>query len=254
MSKHDEPDWQADLPRSVRKHIEHLHRMRRDFVANVSHELRTPLTVIHGYLEMLEQQAKDNPDLPQTIYAQMLQQSHRMHHIIEDLLMLSRIESDEYLPTNMETINMAGIIEDVAHASQSLLEKKHHTLAMECDTSLTIQGVYSECHSVVSNLLTNAIKYTPDTGYISVTWQAEGQQAVLTVQDNGIGIAEKHLPRLTERFYRVDKARSREHGGTGLGLAIVKHILIHHNASLSIDSEVGQGTTFKCVFTHKSDD
>ncbi len=221
----------------------HLERMRQDFVANVSHELRTPLTVIHGFLELLTEQAEQQ----RPILEQMLQQSTRMQNIIDELLFLSRLENVEHSTEDFTKVNVTDllirIIDDAKELSQN-----NHQFELNIDSNLPFTGVAEELRSLFSNLIFNAVKYTPTQGQITIRWYRNGHHAIFEVQDTGIGIEKKHLPRLTERFYRVDKARSSATGGTGLGLAIAKHILIHHHGNLTIDSKLNHGSTFHCEF------
>ena len=248
---HDFPDWEQ-LPDSVRNHIHQLERIRRDFVANVSHELRTPLTVIRGYLETILQEQSDFPDEYQPIFEQMYQHSVRMENIIGDLLLLSRLESeDPHQEPDREQVKVADLLQTICQDARDLSRDKGHVVELEADAELMIEGVTDELKSLFSNLIVNAVKYTPADGHITVRWYADKGQAVFSVTDTGIGIAQKYIPRVTERFYRVDKARSRDSGGTGLGLAIAKHVLMRHNATLDIDSELGQGSTFRCCFELK---
>lgn len=250
--KNEHADWLSKLPVPVRQHVQHLQRIRRDFVANVSHELRTPLTVLHGYLEMLADQANQCSEVKvaANVLIQMQQQTERMQSIIEDLLLLSKIESDEHFHENRQPVYLAELIREVVSINQRLIDQKQHLVTVNLNEELAIAGYRAELHSLVSDLLTNAIKYSDQGSQIKIDWQyvQSDKQAILSVSDNGVGIEEKYIPRLTERFYRIDKARSRGSGGTGLGLAIVKHILIHHDAELKINSELGQGSVFQCIF------
>ncbi len=220
----------------------HLEQVRRDFVANVSHELRTPLTVVHGYLDMM-----DPEDFPDTgpMLAEMRKQSQRMAQLVEDLLTLSRLESQRH--TELETVGMTSMLASLRREGEAHSQGRH-TIIIEDKAGVDLAGSTKELHSAFSNLLTNAVRYTPAGGRITVTFAREGNGAVLAVTDTGYGIPANHLPRLTERFYRVSSSRSRESGGTGLGLSIVKHILGLHQARLEIRSEVGQGSTFACHF------
>lgn len=224
-----------------------LERMRQDFVANVSHELRTPLTVIHGYLDVLIQQYSDDSELAE-VFQQMYSQSSRMEKVIEDLLMLSRLETD-IVDENKGSIVVANMLEKICQDARRLSGDKCHNIKVKADSSITLTGNEKELHSAFSNLIFNAVHYTPDEGKILVECYKKANKAYLQVSDSGIGIDKKHIPRLTERFYRVDKARSRDSGGTGLGLAIVKHVLIRHQADLIINSEPGKGSMFTCVFS-----
>lgn len=238
-----------NLPEDVKERIEQVERMRRDFVANVSHELRTPLTVIHGYLEILLNQTNPNPKLKK-IYQQMNQHSERMETLIQDLLLLSHLEfHDEHDEYHQSYIDVPAMLRTIAHDAQNISGSKQHHIVLEVDDTLGLIGAQDELKSLFSNIIINAVKYTPAHGNISIKWQRNSQQqAEFTVIDTGIGIAKKHIPRLTERFYRVDKARSRESGGTGLGLAIVKHVLIRHQGELVVSSKVNHGSTFICTF------
>ena len=231
--------------------LHQLERMRKDFVANISHELRTPLTVVSGYLETLLDQDGLPPRL-QRVYLQMQQQSSRMTHLLDDLLLLSRLEND-HMPVETRPVDMPALLNRLFDEAQAYNLETRHTLSLDIDCDHVIMGAEKELRSAFFNLVTNAIKYTPANGHIRLRWYENRQgEAVFSVQDNGIGIDEEHLPRLTERFYRVDPGRSRETGGTGLGLAIVKHVLLQHEAYLSIQSVVkpaaGHGTTFSCHF------
>ncbi|MCB1877233.1 MAG: phosphate regulon sensor histidine kinase PhoR [Chromatiales bacterium] len=241
--------------------VTRLHRLealRKDFVANVSHELRTPLTVVLGYLETLvdfgsELSAEQLDDL----HRRLQNQSARMQRIVDDLLMLSRIEGQQSKGSN-DVVDMPAVISAAVEDARSLSGERQHRIEAEVDAGLFLLGEEQQLRSVVSNLLGNAVRYTPAGGTITVRWYASGKSAHLSVQDNGDGIPAKSLPRLTERFYRVDTARSRHTGGTGLGLAIVKHALNFHHARLHVDSRVGEGSLFRCDFpksiVHHTDD
>ena len=220
-----------------------LEQMRRDFVANVSHELRTPLTVVHGYLDMLD--PTDHPEWAPMV-AEMQRQSQRMTQLVEDLLMLSRLESQDSLPAE-EQVSIAPMLGTLRREAMALSQGRHEVTVQD-DAGVDLFGSNKELHSAFSNLVSNAVRYTPAGGTITVRFRREGQGVVLEVVDSGYGIPASHLPRLTERFYRVSNSRSRESGGTGLGLAIVKHVLNLHQAHLEVSSEVGQGSTFACVF------
>lgn len=225
-----------------------LQQMRKDFVANVSHELRTPLTVISGYLETLADQSPRDELSWRRALDQMLSQSRRMEALIKDLTALSRLES---APKSAEhqSIDMRPMLEMIREeAKASVAGKREVSFVIDCDDGLLLQGNSTEIHSAVNNLVVNAAKYCGDNGNVTIRWYKDNRAAYLQVEDNGQGIEAHHLPRLTERFYRVDKSRSLETGGTGLGLAIVKHILLHHQAELQIESVVGKGSTFTCVF------
>ncbi len=223
--------------------------MRRDFVANVSHELRTPLTVVNGFVENL----LDMPDLSQESARHALQlmadQTRRMDNLVADLLTLSRLENEQ-TPPHVELVDMGALLNEVYQDGKSLSGGRH-TLQMEVASASGLYGNHDELRSAFGNLLSNAIRYTPEGGTIVLRWFERDGQLVYSVQDSGIGIAPQHIPRLTERFYRVDRSRSRETGGTGLGLAIVKHIAIRHQAKLEVVSEEGKGSTFSLVFSIK---
>jgi two-component system, OmpR family, phosphate regulon sensor histidine kinase PhoR len=224
--------------------------MRRDFVANVSHELKTPLTVLKGFLETLQELPLDAAE--QARYVQlMVEQSSRMEQLVSDLLTLAKLDG---APQSAESddIDMAQIVALLAAEAASLSHGQHRVVTQVADGAncapRTVRGSRSELHSAFSNLVSNAVRYTPAGGAINISWGMRNGAASLGVADNGIGIAAEHLPRLTERFYRVDRARSRENGGTGLGLAIVKHALSRNNAVLQIESVEGRGSTFYAVF------
>ena len=223
-----------------------LEQMRKDFVANVSHELRTPLTVIKGYLETLEDAGDLEPKWHKCLQ-QMQQQSKRMTLLIEDLLTLSKLETDENASTS-DAVDISKLIESVVHDAKVLGEKQNANFETGGDTGLTLLGNERELRSAFSNLIVNALNYTSDQANILITYELKSHEAIITVTDNGIGIDPKHIPRLTERFYRVDTSRSVVTGGTGLGLAIVKHVLLRHGAELKVHSKLGQGSTFSCHF------
>ncbi|XKH60122.1 phosphate regulon sensor histidine kinase PhoR [Halomonas sediminis] len=229
--------------------LHRLEQMRRDFVANVSHELRTPLTVLSGYLETYSDLAEQMPPRLGRGLSQMQAQTSRMQNLVNDLLMLSRLEIDQggedHRPLLMETL-LDGIRRDAL----ALSHHRHEvTIELECHAQLV--GSEQEIRSAVSNLAFNAVRYTPEGSHITLRWKTHSQGACIEVEDNGEGIDPVHIPRLTERFYRVDKGRSTETGGTGLGLAIVKHVLLRHEAHLEIDSHPGEGARFRCVFPAK---
>lgn len=220
-----------------------LEHMRRDFVANVSHELRTPLTVVHGYLDMLD--PADQPDWAPML-AEMRRQSHRMTQLVEDLLTLSRLEAQEALPE--EDVAMGPMLAALKREAEALSQQRHR-ITVSDQAGVDLSGSTKELHSAFSNLVSNAVRYTPAGGDIAIRFALDQRGgAVLSVADTGYGIPAAHLPRLTERFYRVSTSRSRETGGTGLGLAIVKHVLNLHDARLEVRSEVGHGSVFACHF------
>ncbi|TBV73655.1 phosphate regulon sensor histidine kinase PhoR [Pseudoxanthomonas winnipegensis] len=229
------------VARDVSK-LNRLEEMRRDFVANVSHELRTPLTVVHGYLDMLD--ADEMPEW-KPILDEMQKQSARMTQLVEDLLTLSRLEVQDSLAD--EAIAMAPMLATLRREAEAL-SRGRQTIVVEDSGDIDLRGSNKELHSAFSNLVSNAVRYTPAGGTITIGLAQEGAGAVLSVRDTGYGIPAAHLPRITERFYRVSTSRSRESGGTGLGLSIVKHVLNLHQARLEIESAVGQGSTFSVHF------
>lgn len=223
-----------------------LERMRQDFVANVSHELRTPLTVINGYVETF----LDHNTQPafQKPLEQMQQQSKRMALLINDLITLSRLETTE-VETHTSKISLSEMLKSIQQEAHILAEEKNQQIHLAITEPILLKGNDQELRSAFSNLIFNAIKYTPAEGVIRIaTWQ-DDDAIYVQVADNGPGIDQKHLPRLTERFYRVDASRNSHTGGTGLGLAIVKHVLLRHDAELLIDSELNQGSRFTCKFS-----
>lgn len=227
--------------------LRRLEQMRRDFVANVSHELRTPLTVISGYLETLLD--SENPALEtwrQPLY-RMQEQSRRMLHIIEDLLLLARLEARRE-PSSRQPVNVPALLAEIVDDALALSGEQNHQIEVSTDPDLWIFGCEKDLRSAFANLAFNAVRYTPAGGRIALRWFADASGVHLAVEDNGEGIAPQHLPRLTERFYRVNRDRSRGSGGTGLGLSIVKHVLNHHGGQLRINSELGVGSVFTCDF------
>ena len=220
-----------------------LERMRRDFVGNVSHELRTPLTVIKGYIETLQSLMPESDARLQKSLGSMHVQTARMESLISDLLWLSRIESVE----GERKDDQLDLVDLLAHLCDELKAAwPDREIELVTSSSLCVLGNAAELRSAISNLIVNALKYSEAT--ISVKWSDTIVGPELLVEDQGLGIDAKHIPRLTERFYRVDKSRSQATGGTGLGLAIVKHVAVSHDAKLFIDSELGQGSTFRLVF------
>ncbi len=228
-------------------HLEKLETMRRDFIANVSHELRTPLTVVAGFLETLKDMDGAIPDHLRRYFDLMEEQAGRMRHLVEDLLTLSQLESSQGL-TNEIDLDMPAMLSALLAEAQGLSTGNHQISIAQADAALMLHGNTEELRSAFGNLISNAIRYTPQGGDIYISWEARGNEAVFSVRDTGIGIEPQHIPRLTERFYRVDRSRSRETGGTGLGLSIVKHILTRHQARLEINSEPGKGSTFSAIF------
>lgn len=226
--------------------LEKIDSMRRDFIANVSHELRTPLTVVGGFIETLSDMEGAIPENIRNYFSMMQDQTTRMRRLIEDLLTLSHIESNTQPPED-RPIAMQGMVKMLFNDANALSQGKHK-ISCEFAENLDLLGAVDELQSALGNLVSNAVRYTPTGGTIHISWQQRGKQAVFSVIDNGIGIEQQHISRLTERFYRVDRGRSRETGGTGLGLAIVKHILTRHQAKLEITSELGAGSTFSAIF------
>ena len=226
--------------------LHNLDRTRRDFIANASHELRTPLTVIYGYLEALSDESAPTEDWRRPLEL-MRQQTERMQHLVNDLLALSRLETDPSVPVR-QPVNVPRLIRELVEDAAKPAADSRHTLHLEVDPKLWIKGTADELQSAFGNLLGNAIQHTPADTEIWISWQQETAGPCFTVRDSGGGIEKHHIPRLTERFFRVDKARSRATGGTGLGLAIVKQIIQRYGGQLTVDSEPGVGSTFKCRF------
>lgn len=228
--------------------LEKLRTTQQDFVANVSHEIRTPLTVLIGFLETISELPPDalTPDQRRQYQLLMKEQADRMLAIVADLLTLSTLESTKL--QNGVPVKMLDVIL-TARKQAEVLSNDQHKFEWDIAENIFVEGNQNELSSAITNLVTNAVRYTPNGGVISVKWAMDEQgQAVFNVKDSGIGIAARDIPRLTERFYRVDKSRSRASGGTGLGLAITKHILIRHNAKLQINSKLNKGSTFSIVF------
>jgi two-component system phosphate regulon sensor histidine kinase PhoR len=227
--------------------IHQLEQMRKDFIANVSHELRTPLTVICGYLETLLDNVDEVNPLWSRALQQMQQQGGRMQTLLNDLLLLAKLEATDY-PSDNQPVPVDDLLQIISEDAQELSGPKQQTITLEVDPAVQLKGSEAELRSAFSNLVFNAVKYTPEQGRIHIRWWGDVQGAHLSVQDSGIGIDSKHLPRLTERFYRVDSSRNSNTGGTGLGLAIVKHVLLRHRARMEISSVPGHGSTFTCHF------
>lgn len=220
--------------------------MRRDFVANVSHEMRTPITVLMGFLETIQSLEIDKAQRDQ-YFEMMMAQARRMKSLVEDLLTLANLEANT-LPAPMQAVKLDGLFALVKNDAEALSGGRH-ALNFEISSSLNLMGQERELLSAFSNLVSNAIRYTPDVGSVTAKWSVNTQgQGEFSVTDTGPGIASEHLSRLTERFYRVDRSRSRDTGGTGLGLAIVKHIANRHQAQLIIESTPGKGSTFTLRF------
>ena len=227
--------------------LQRLQAMRRDFVANASHELRSPLTVLSGYLETMA----DDPELAAEWHGpmdEMLGQCRRMTSLVDDLLELSRLETEESDAPLDEVVNVPELIDRIVQYARTE-DADQHEFSFDIASTGHLAGIERELHSAFSNLVVNAMRYTPDKGQIHVRWYARGNgEQVFEVEDSGIGIEEKHIPFITQRFYRVDSSHSRQKGGTGLGLAIVKHVLQRHNGRLEVESELDRGSVFRCVF------
>ena len=227
---------------------ERIEMMRRDFIANASHELRTPLTVINGFLEIATSQANLDPQTRMSHLKLMSEQGQRMQNLVEDMLTLTRLESIEY-PLRPEKVNIRMLLEQIEQEAVALSAGRH-AISLQVDGP-DLKGGTEELRSAFGNLVSNAIRYTPSGGKIDILWEDKESGPQFVVKDTGIGIRPEHISRLTERFYRVDKSRSRETQGTGLGLAIVKHVLLRHDATLVIESEPEQGSTFIVRFPKK---
>jgi two-component system phosphate regulon sensor histidine kinase PhoR len=226
--------------------LERVDAIRRDFVANVSHELRTPLTVVGGFVETLNDMDKPSEADLKHYFGIMLNHTRRMQRLLDDLLTLSRLESSASAAAE-EQVHVPELMRELAREAESL-SRGRHVVRLEIESQNWLRGSLQELQSAFSNLVSNAVRYTPDGGEITLRWFEQNGQPVFSVTDTGEGVASEHIPRLTERFYRVDRSRSRETGGTGLGLAIVKHILTRHKARLDIQSTPGKGSTFSAIF------
>lgn len=227
--------------------LNRLLSMRQDFIANVSHELRTPLTVIIGYLESIADEPLD-PNLVAHLAQRLNPPAQRMKSLVEGLLTLTRLESAPLPnPETIEAVDGGQVLQSLKLEAEQLSNGAHE-LIFHIEQNLAFEGVASEVQSAFSNLIANAIRYSPDGGRIAVRWFRSSDGARFEVEDHGLGIAPEHLSRITERFYRIDLAGARVRGGTGLGLAIVKHILRRHNTRLQVESELGKGSLFFCVF------
>ena len=229
-------------------HLEKLRTAQQDFVANVSHELRTPLTVLIGFLETINELPSEalSEEQIEQYGSLMREQAYRMQAIVSDLLTLSTLESSQL--SGGDTFTLSSLIKAATRQAETLSNGRHN-FEYEIDPEMTVFGNQTELLSAITNLMTNAVRYTPEGGSIKVRWGLKDNgDAVFSVQDTGLGIASQDIPRLTERFYRVDKSRSRASGGTGLGLAITKHIVLRHNAQLKIDSTLHKGSTFSIIF------
>lgn len=223
---------------------ERLDRMRRDFVANVSHEMRTPLTVVSGYVETLRDLPLDESDRRKHLDT-VATQTENMKRLVEDLLILARLENEQ-VPIEQSRIELASLAEAALRDATALSNGQHRFVSNV--EPVSVIGSLSELRSALGNLLSNAVRYTPRDGVITLNVSERGNDVLVEVVDTGLGIAKEHIPRLTERFYRVDRSRSRDTGGTGLGLAIVKHVAQRHRGALEIESEPGRGSTFRLRF------
>ncbi|MEK6211541.1 MAG: phosphate regulon sensor histidine kinase PhoR [Pseudomonadota bacterium] len=230
---------------------ERLETTRRDFVANVSHELRTPLTVVGGFLETLTDMKNPDPEMTQRSIMLMAQQTSRMTRLVEDLLTLSRLESTQN-PLREEDVNVPDLVKAL-HQDAMALSAGRHKLRVRLESNEWLKGNTEELRSAFGNLISNAVRYTPENDEVEIRWERREGNPVFAVRDTGIGIEPQHIDRLTERFYRVDRSRSRETGGTGLGLAIVKHVLNRHQARLEVQSSLGSGSTFSVIFPEARD-
>lgn len=226
--------------------IQRLEEMRRDFVANVSHELKTPLTVVRGYVEMIQASQESFDPHWNKAFQTIEGQVSRMDRLVEQLLNLAKVENNSY--DEKQCVNMVQLISTLVDEVTWLNQDKKHEITLDISTDIKVIGFETELKSACANLLSNAIAYTPASGSIAVSWQLLGNKAIFSVKDNGDGIKPEHVNRLTERFYRIDRSRSRDTGGSGLGLAIVKHVLHHHQAELVISSHWGQGSEFSIYF------
>lgn len=228
---------------------ERIEAMRRDFIANASHELRTPLTVIVGFLEIAMSDPGIDVSTRMSHLTLMTEQAHRMQRLIQDMLTLSRLESDEY-PLKRERVDVRSLVESIAAEARALSGGRHQ-IEVAVDGP-DVMGSMEELRSAFANLTSNAVRYSPNGGTIRLAWTRGADALSFAVTDCGIGIDPQHIPRLTERFYRVDKSRSRETQGTGLGLAIVKHVLLRHGGKLTITSQPGKGSTFSASLPNTS--
>ncbi len=224
-------------------HLRKLERMRKDFAANVSHELKTPLTVLKGYLETLKEQDQADPLVKHAV-GKMSEQSDRMQALVDDLLLLTRLETRA---KHTDCVDVTRLLKQICHEGK-IIGKNAQRIQLEIDCQENLLGDEQELRSAFSNLLVNALKYSPPETQVRVRWHRTGQYLCLSVKDQGEGIAEKELSRVTERFYRIDRKRPYKINGTGLGLSIVKHVLIRHDAQLEINSQIGKGSEFRCLF------
>lgn len=226
---------------------EKLETMRRDFVANVSHELKTPLTVVSGFLETIaDGNVKIDDTRGKQVLGLMRNQTDRMLRLIDDLLTLSTLESTS-VPAREIAIDVDALLRTIQEEAK-VVSAGRHAILLKAGPAATLLGDEREVRSAIANLVSNAVRYTPKDGRITIEWAERDGEGWASVEDTGIGIESRHIPRLTERFYRVDTSRSRDTGGTGLGLAIVKHVLTHHQGRLEVTSELGKGSRFSAVF------
>ena len=224
-----------------------LDKMRRDFVANVSHELKTPLTVIFGYLETIS--LSDKKSVGENILYEMLKQAKRMDTLISDLLKLTKLQTTNIPEKKFGSINLKDMVSELVFSCKQEAKKNNNDLKILSSNDVYIRGVYEEIYSAFSNLLLNALMYSGEGVSIEINYYInKNEETIFSIQDYGVGIPQDSVQRLTERFYRVDKGRSREQGGTGLGLSIVKHILNRHDGKLYIESTLGEGSKFSCIF------
>ncbi|MCX7058569.1 MAG: phosphate regulon sensor histidine kinase PhoR [Proteobacteria bacterium] len=229
-----------DVTREIR-----LEAMRKDFVANASHELRSPLTVIAGYVDTLADDHGLDPSWRAPL-EEMRRQADRMRAVVDDLIELSRLEASG-AEAGEDAVDVGGMLSLLRREAMAQTERPRE-VSLKVESNNLLLGSEQELHSIFSNLITNAVKYTPPDGRVDIRWWADASGGHFSVSDTGVGIAREHLPRITERFYRVDPGRSRNTGGSGLGLSIVKHALQRHNATLQVESEDGRGSTFSCHF------
>lgn len=230
--------------------IRRLEKMRSEFVANVSHELKTPITSLKGFAETLLDGAMYDPEIAKSFLTIIHDESERLHRLITDILHLSKIEQHQ-LPFHPEPLNVTGVIYETIDTIQEEINKKQLTIKLPNQKPVIIDAEKDRLQQIILNLVANAVTYTPDKGTIEIGIVEKDDQIELTVKDTGIGISKEELPRIFERFYRVDKARSRNSGGTGLGLAIVKHLVESHHGSIQVDSEEGKGTLFTITLPKK---
>ena len=238
------------MSRAIAKY-HRMKKMRREFVANVSHELKTPLTVVRGYVEMIQETDHALDPHWQKVFGTIEGQVSRMERLVEQLLSLSKVENNRD-DDDMKHVDMPSLVENLVEDARWLNQAKQHDIRTNIAHGIGVFGIETELKSACANLISNAIAYTSSGGIIDVNWQRNGDKLIFSVKDNGDGIKAEQLNRLTERFYRIDKSRSRDTGGSGLGLAIVKHVLLHHKAELVITSEWGEGSEFAIYFDESS--